>query len=207
MKTPRGWEQVATAPQSTVGGAKFLVPTEAVGSFDFRAMTAPFNGASAVTTAPRTLEVTATPPTDITPPAVPTGVVATPGNGHVGLAWSPVTASDLDGYLVYRAPTANGPWAKLTAIPNTATGYDATGLTNGTTYWFAITSIDDTGNESARSNASPATPASPPSSVVDHCGTLSVDQTWTPATTHRLTCDLTVPAGRTLTVEAGAVIK
>ncbi|WP_343900177.1 hypothetical protein, partial [Nocardioides aquaticus] len=81
MKTPRGWEQVATAPQSTVGGAKFLVPTEAVGSFDFRAMTAPFNGASAVTTAPRTLEVTATPPTDITPPAVPTGVVATPGNG------------------------------------------------------------------------------------------------------------------------------
>ena len=98
------------------------------------------------------------PPIDTTPPPIPGNPSATPGDGHVELSWDPVTAGDLDGYLVYRATNPGGPWTKLTGSPVTATSLDATGLSNGTQYWFAITSIDTTANESAQSGSTSATP-------------------------------------------------
>ena len=43
--------------------------------------------------------------------------------------------------------------------------------------------------------------------VEDHCGTISADEIWEGDVVHRVTCDVTVSAGVTLTVEAGAVVK
>ncbi|WP_223163803.1 fibronectin type III domain-containing protein, partial [Nocardioides humilatus] len=84
---------------------------------------------------PRSPSATTT-PADTTPPPRPTGLTATPGDTTAHLTWNPVTANDLAGYHVYQATTATGPWTKLTTTPVTPTSYDATGLINGTKYWF-----------------------------------------------------------------------
>ena len=68
------------------------------------------------------------------------------------LAWSTNTESDLAGYKVHRG-TASGTYgAPLTTLPKTTTSYTATGLQNGTTYFFVITAYDSSGNESTFSN-------------------------------------------------------
>ena len=43
--------------------------------------------------------------------------------------------------------------------------------------------------------------------VLEHAGPITQNTTWTSADEHIVTGDVTVPAGLTLTVEAGAVIK
>ena len=68
------------------------------------------------------------------------------------LTWNAGTESDLAGYKVYRG-TASGTYgAPLATLPKTITSHTATGLQNGTTYFFVITAYDTAGNESAYSN-------------------------------------------------------
>ena len=96
------------------------------------------------------------PPPDVTPPAVPTGLSATAGDRQVALDWADNTDS-IAGYRVYR----NG---SPVATP-TGSGYTDTGLTNGSTYTYRVTALDQAGNESAPSNqvsASPQAPVTPP---------------------------------------------
>ncbi|MCB8966360.1 MAG: hypothetical protein H6660_05635 [Ardenticatenaceae bacterium] len=43
---------------------------------------------------------------------------------------------------------------------------------------------------------------------VTHCGTIAANETWAAAdNVHVMTCDVTVPAGVTLTIEEGAIVK
>jgi chitodextrinase len=87
---------------------------------------------------------------DTTPPAIPTGLAAIPGNAQVQLNWSANSESDLAGYRLYR----NG-----TLIYNGSnTSYLNTGLSNGTTYTYTLSAYDTSGNESAQSSGVPATP-------------------------------------------------
>ncbi|HEY6085826.1 MAG TPA: fibronectin type III domain-containing protein [Nitrospira sp.] len=66
--------------------------------------------------------------------------------------WDANQESDLSGYKIYKG-TASGQYgAALATLPSTATGYEATGLQKGTTYFFVITAFDTSGNESALSN-------------------------------------------------------
>lgn len=68
------------------------------------------------------------------------------------LTWNASTESDLAGYKVYRG-TASGTYgAPLATLPKTTASYTTTGLQTGTTYFFAITSYDSSGNESTFSN-------------------------------------------------------
>ena len=92
----------------------------------------------------------------MTPPAVPTGLSATAGDRQVALDWADNTDA-VAGYRVYR----NG---SPVATP-TGSGYTDTGLTNGSTYTYRVTALDQAGNESAPSNqisASPQAPVTPP---------------------------------------------
>ncbi len=151
-----------------------------------------------------TVTPTVTPPPDTTPPGVPNGLTATPANQSITLSWSPVTTTDLAGYTVYQATTSTGPWTAITST-QPATTKTVTGLINGTTYWYAVTATDTTGNQSARSTATNATPnnyAGP-----NHCGTLTSSETWTNNTVHILDCNLVVPTGLTLTINPGTIIK
>ena len=97
-------------------------------------------------------------PTDITPPVAPTGLAATAGNLEVLLDWNDNAEADLDGYKVFRSTTPGGPYTKVSAALLASSAYADTGLTNGTTYYYVVTTVDMAGNESANSGEVSATP-------------------------------------------------
>jgi hypothetical protein len=90
-------------------------------------------------------------------PTAPTGLGATPGDAQVALIWGTVTGAT--GYNVKRATSGVGPF---NAVTNAVSGvaYTDTGLTNGTTYYYAISTVKG-GCESTNSVAVSATPVSP----------------------------------------------
>lgn len=95
--------------------------------------------------------------TDITPPAAPTGLSATAGDGQVTLSWTANSEPDMAGYNIYRSSDGTS-YTKVNGDPVADTTYVATGLTNGQQYWFKITAVDTAGNESAYSSTVTATP-------------------------------------------------
>jgi fibronectin type 3 domain-containing protein len=112
---------------------------------------------------------------DTTPPSAPTGLSASAGNGTVALDWSNNTESDLEGYIVYRATSAAGPYAALNSNPLGASAYADNGVTNGTTYYYRVTAVDTSGNESADSATVSGTPeggdTTPPAAPTGLSGT------------------------------------
>ncbi len=95
---------------------------------------------------------------DVFPPAPPAGLTATGADGSVSLDWVDSSESDLDGYEVYRSQTSAGPYTKLTASLLSASLYQDTAVVNGTTYFYVITAVDLTANESNPSTEASATP-------------------------------------------------
>ncbi len=96
------------------------------------------------------------PDPDTEAPDSPVGLITNAGDGRVTVTWITVAAGDLAGYFVYHQEAAGGSETKSDLLnPTTLT---ITGLTNGTAYRFAVTSIDEAGNESDRSTEVTATP-------------------------------------------------
>jgi len=106
---------------------------------------------------PASNEVSAT-PADTTPPSAPRSLVAAPGDALVALDWLDNDDPDLLGYHVRRATTPGGPYASLTSLPLPASNYLDTGLVNGTSYFYIVTAVDLSGNESTASNEVEVTP-------------------------------------------------
>ena len=90
-------------------------------------------------------------PFDTTPPAVPTGLSATAGDGAVSLTWSANSESDFAKYKLYM----DGELLDGNIATN---GYTAVGLAKGTSYAFTVTAVDTSGNESAHSASVSAVP-------------------------------------------------
>lgn len=199
-----GWVTVVSGRTTKVAGYSFSISApDSAGSYAYRvhAPRARVNLTShglnaartlpAITTATSRLAVTSPtappPPADATPPPVPTGLSAAPGDGTVDLSWTAVGGTpDLAGYQVYRATAPDGPWTRLTASPLAPSSYSATGLANGTAYWFAVAAVDATGNESARTVAVASTPRAPdttappvPSGLTATRGDTTVALSWT----------------------------
>jgi hypothetical protein len=105
---------------------------------------------------------------DTAPPAAPGGLVATAGNGSVALDWADNAEADLAGYHVYRANLAGGPYAPVTAAPLAASAYNDSGVVNGTTYYYVVTAVDTSANESAESAEASATPQAGGSATTMH---------------------------------------
>lgn len=97
---------------------------------------------------------------DVTPPAPPTGLVATPGDGTVSLDWVDNDESDLDGYNVLRATSSGGPYDQLNGAPEATSAWLDSTVVNGTSYYYVITAVDTSGNESGTSDEVSATPQS-----------------------------------------------
>lgn len=122
-------------------------------------------------------------PADTTAPAVVEDLAATAGDSRVSLAWAPVDDADLAGYHVYQGASATGPWTRLTSQPVADPAFEAAGLENGVTAHFAVTSVDEAGNESAYSDSAQATPrdlTAPPSPTepTTHPGDRKVTLSW-----------------------------
>ncbi len=100
--------------------------------------------------APSSPAVTAT-PTDLTPPVVPAGLVATRGDGQVALSWTANPETDVASYRVLRDGVE-------VATVTGATTYTDTGLVNDRTYSYRLAAVDTHGNRSANSAAVAATP-------------------------------------------------
>lgn len=86
-------------------------------------------------------------PHDANPPAIPVGVNTITRNQAVLVFWQPVLERDLAGYKVYRSAD-NTTFLRIATVDSSAEEYLDTGLQNGTTYYYAVTSIDNSGNES-----------------------------------------------------------
>jgi fibronectin type 3 domain-containing protein len=68
------------------------------------------------------------------------------------LTWDPNTETNLSSYRVYQSTTPGVYGAAIATVPAGASGYTVTGLAIGTTYYFRITAVDSTSNESLPSN-------------------------------------------------------
>lgn len=112
---------------------------------------------------PRSDEVAATPTSGLTVPSAPRYPVAVAGDRQVHLSWSPPErdgGSPITNYSVSRGTNASD--LKHLARTGTATTLlDATGVTNGVTYYYAITALNDQG-EGPRSGIVSATPRPDP---------------------------------------------
>jgi len=92
-------------------------------------------------------EVSAT-PLDQTSPAPPQGVTVVPGVGRVFLTWNENRERDLAGYRVYRSVKSGTGYERLADMAaNRTTFSDETALP-GMTYYYVITAVDTSGNES-----------------------------------------------------------
>jgi K319-like protein/Regulator of Chromosome Condensation (RCC1) repeat protein/regulator of chromosome condensation (RCC1) repeat-containing protein len=164
------WTQVDGPPVSIIGAdmptASITAPA-APATLTFRLTVTDDKGAMAsddvvVTVVLLEATPTASPtPTQAVPPASPTGVRATAGDGQVELHWNNVSDATL--YNVYVATVSGVNPTNFDTLPGgerragVSSPFLDTSVTNGTTYYFVVTALTDAG-ESAPSAEVAATP-------------------------------------------------
>lgn len=91
-------------------------------------------------------------PVDSFAPGVPANLGAVAGLGSIELTWDRPGESDLAGFRIYRAIGAATEWTRLgaSAQPIAAANFSDRMIQPGTAYRYAVTSVDQAGNESQR---------------------------------------------------------
>jgi fibronectin type 3 domain-containing protein len=126
-----------------------------------------------------------TPVPTVAAPAAPTGLTVTAGNGQAALSWTASTGAT--SYNVYEGTASGGEGTTPIVTGITGASYMATGLTNGTTYYFTVAAVNTNG-VSAASNEASATPLGPivipaaPTSLTATAGSGQVALSWTAST-------------------------
>jgi uncharacterized repeat protein (TIGR01451 family) len=99
---------------------------------------------------------------DFSHPATPTTLKGLGAATNIALTWKHNVEADLYGYNVYRSSSQAGTYVKVTPLPTGRIGYYTDpGLVPLTQYYYKVTSVDSSGNESAQS-AFTATSTNPP---------------------------------------------
>jgi hypothetical protein len=78
-----------------------------------------------------------------------------PGNHTAHLAWNS-SSSQVAGYRIYRGDISGGPYATISSSVVASLAYDDPTVLSGTTYYYVVTAVDSSGNESQYSNESAA---------------------------------------------------
>ncbi|MDR8390926.1 fibronectin type III domain-containing protein [Aliifodinibius sp. S!AR15-10] len=105
------------------------------------------------------------PTEDTTPPSIPSEMSGESGDGQVSLNWGSVGDDDLEGYNLYRAEQNFTDVSSKNPVNSgllTNVEFVDENLQNGTTYYYRVTAIDDSGNESNPSSQIEITPFSSP---------------------------------------------
>ncbi len=90
-------------------------------------------------------------------PAPPDSLVFDPSLGpdRLHITWKASPSPDVQAYVVYRAPDAAGPFTRVSVDPVRHTVFLDDGLQSTTRYWYRVTAVDASGNESAPSTVWP----------------------------------------------------
>jgi mono/diheme cytochrome c family protein len=100
-------------------------------------------------------------PEDVTAPKAPSNAEGAGGFYKGTLTWKGVGADDLDGYRVYRSTQRFSDVSQadlLTSSPVDTTGYVDDGVLDGERYFYRVTAVDKSRNESEPSSAAALTP-------------------------------------------------
>jgi fibronectin type 3 domain-containing protein len=115
------------------------------------------------------------------PPAVPTALSVQPGDAVTTVQWPAVTGAT--SYNLYWSDTSPVTKASATLIAKAVSPFEHTGLTNGKSYYYAVSAVGD-GGESELSSTIGATPvapvAAPPGTVNATPGDKTVTVDWSP---------------------------
>ena len=150
----RSSSQSAATPPSKIADAD--MPTYVDGSAEFGMpytyYVQGFNGDFNQSEVSMTVEIV---PKDTFPPAVPQGISAVGSTDAIELSWERNTESDFVGYNIFRAivgtGTANGGAFEKIAEKIPTPNYTDRRVMKGVMYNYAVSAVDETGNESARS--------------------------------------------------------
>jgi len=136
------------------------------GTVDGADVQAAINMALGVTTCPSTINIAGTGlcnivvVTRVTRAALG-GPCVTPTTHGVSLSWVASTSANVAGYNVYRATTSGGPYTKVNTSLVTVLSYADNAVQAGQAYFYVVTTVDTSNNESAYSTAAPATIPAP----------------------------------------------
>lgn len=97
-------------------------------------------------------------PPDTTVPESPDGLWALGQNAQVFLEWTDNSEDDLAGYNIYRSTDSGNGYTKLNSSLLTASNYTDGMATNGTMYYYVVTAVDTSDNESGYSVEACAVP-------------------------------------------------
>jgi hypothetical protein len=93
-------------------------------------------------------------------PATPTGLTSITGDEFIELLWYAVDMDDIDHYNIYWAPGDANPsnpdnYELMVSVPSSLTDFD---VTNGVTYYYSVTAVNEDDLESYMSNYAFDTP-------------------------------------------------
>jgi hypothetical protein len=97
-------------------------------------------------------------PTDTTPPSLPMGLTASAGDQTVSLNWNDNSEPDMNGYNVYRSLTSGSGYVKINPSLLSNSEFFDNSVTNGMTYYYVVTAVDTSSNESGYSGQVSAMP-------------------------------------------------
>lgn len=84
--------------------------------------------------------------------AYPSNLTAIPGDQSVALDWSDNSETEVKGYNIYRSLFSGTGFEKVNTGLLTTSEFDDINLTNGTTYFYYVTAVTDTDEESQQSD-------------------------------------------------------
>lgn len=88
---------------------------------------------------------------DVFPPAPPAGLTAISGPGFIALSWETNKEPDLAGYRVWRRAVRQADFVLLQSLPAPENSFSDSSVEKSKRYEYAITALDNSGNESQKS--------------------------------------------------------